>query len=58
VPGKPESDGCDAEDHCELDKVHEVCEEPMEARDTWMLDESDEPGLAVLVLVMCVCPPS
>jgi hypothetical protein len=51
---EPEPDGRAADDRRELDKVNEMGEEPVSAGETWVLEEANEPGLAVLV--MWVCP--
>src|SRR5207244_12923683 len=52
---EPERDGRAADDRREFDKVDEMGEEPVSVRETWVLEEANEPGL--VPLVMCVCPP-
>jgi len=53
VADEPEREGCGADNRRELDKVDEIREEPVGAREMWVLEEANEPGLAPLVMWMC-----
>ena len=50
---EPEPEGCGADDRSKLGEMDQMGKEPVRVRETWVLEEANEPRLAPLVMKVC-----